>query len=360
MKNKIGIIGCGYVGLIFGLFLAREQSVIFFDNNKKRIKEFNAGDFSAIYEPGLSTYLKSNNFSFVDNINDLKSCDIIFICVGTPNRKDGSLNTDFIDDVLSNINNLYFEDTCEVIIRSIMPVGSSAKLFDKYINNKIEYGLNPEFLREGNAFSDLDNQNLVVLAPYKARLAKTKALYEKYENIKLVSIETAELIKSANNSWHATKIVFANEMDKICKKVGGDSAELMEVFMSDKKLNISTSYLRPGNPFGGSCLVKDTTDLASSYRSEFFQSIMDTNQTHIDDIVKKCMNYNLIGVEGISFKRGTNDLRFSVGLYVAEKLVDNGKEVLVWDPIIKNGNFSFKIVDKDDLKLCDYIFKAHD
>lgn len=359
---KVGIYGCGYVGLIFGIFLAKKYNVTFYDINKNKINQFIDGDFNSIKEAKLDDNIKKNkkNIMFSNEKEKLLECNLIFICVGTPNGSNGNLDISQVEDSLLNISRLDFGHECEVFIRSTMPVSSSEMLFTKYNNKKITYGLNPEFLREGNAFDDLENQNLIVIGSQNKNFVYINEIYKNFSNIHHVDLKTAELIKSMNNSWHAVKVVFANEIGRICDEVGANKNELVNVFLSDEKLNVSKAYMKPGLPFGGSCLVKDTKGLATKFDSTFFRNVIQTNDIHIDNIVKKLLVFNKIGINGLSFKKGTNDLRFSVGLLVANKLIELGKDVLVFDPLVDyDKDFKFKLVSEDQLKSCDYTLNFH-
>lgn len=340
---RIGIVGAGYVGLIWGTFLAsRGENVQIVDISKTKISDFKDGYFSKhFYEKDFDIWMSKGkaNISFSTEYNSINFCDVIFVCVNTPNSNNGELDSSNVENALKKIDGLNFHQKTDVLIRSTMPAGKSHAIFNKLNNKKVNYGLNPEFLREGNAFDDLLNEQNIVLASFKNSLNKTTRLYKSiYQNseekIKECDIKTAELIKSVNNSWHALKVTFANEIARISKLNDCNIDDLMKIFLADTKLNISRSYLKPGLPFGGSCLVKDTQGLASQFKSPFFQNIIDTNRNHIQMIINDNRKYNSIGIIGLTFKKGTNDTRFSIGVEIARSLLKLGKVVKCYDELI--------------------------
>ena len=365
---KVGIIGGGYVGLIWGTFLAaNNHEVMIVDNDQNKIDAYREGRYeNFIHEKDLRywTKLAGTNLNFDINYEALKTCAVIFICVGTPNNQDGNLDISYVGAALEGVNQIDFSDVCNVVIRSTMPVGSARRLFDKVNNPNIKLGLNPEFLREGQAFSDLQGENQIVIAQYNCELTYLRRLYQTLYldgnfTLHLVDLPVAELIKSVNNSWHALKITFANEIGRIAQRVGCDPNDLMKVFYSDKKLNISTAYLRPGLPFGGSCLVKDTLGLASEFNSNFFQTVLDTNDNHIDEIVRSAEGVESVGIIGITFKKNTNDVRFSIAIAVAQRLEMNGKVVKCFDEIVDPNQFGLTGASLHDVKNCELVLRLN-
>jgi GDP-mannose 6-dehydrogenase len=365
---RVGIIGGGYVGLIWGTFLAvNNHKVTIVDNDNKKIDAYRKGRYDDfIHEKDLDHWmmLAGDKLNFDTRYEALKTCEALFICVGTPNDQEGNLDIGYVGAALGRVNEIDFVDVCNVVIRSTMPVGSSLRLFEKVNNQNIRLGLNPEFLREGQAFSDLNGKNQVVIAQHDCELDNLRKLYQTLysdENLTLhlVDLPVAELIKSVNNSWHALKVTFANEIGRIARHVGSEPDDLMKVFFSDTKLNISTAYLRPGLPFGGSCLVKDTLGLASEFNSTFFKTILDTNDQHIDEIVRSADNVESVGIIGITFKKNTNDVRFSIAIEIARRLERNGKIVKCFDEIVDPMQFGLTRASLSDVENCDLVLELN-
>lgn len=365
---KIGIVGAGYVGLIWGTFLASKgQTVQIIDASESKISDFKTGLYANhFYEKDFNVWQSKgqSNVSYSTEYNSLEDCEVIFVCVGTPNSDDGELDTANVEDALKKINDLNFHQKTEVLIRSTMPVGKTEKILNKFNNINISFGLNPEFLREGNAFDDLLNEENIVLASFNRSLTKTVQLYKfVYQNsdkkIKECDIKTAELIKSVNNSWHALKVTFANEIGRISELANCNVNDLMDIFKSDTKLNISNSYLTPGLPFGGSCLVKDTQGLASQFSSKFFQNIIDTNNIHIQNIINENKIYTSIGIIGLTFKKNTNDTRFSVGVEVAQSLIKLGKVVKCYDEIIDPSTIGLPKSSLNEVLDCEKVLRLN-
>jgi len=350
---KVGIIGIGYIGTIMSAYsteLGHETYI--HDINKEKLINLkdNRPD---IYEPGVNELLAKNNKRIIisENIVNLASCEIIFICVSTPNTKDGSLNTEYVEDVISKLSLIEFDQRVEVVVRSTMPIGSASSIFSRYKNKNVAYGLNPEFLREGEALHDLENPPTIPISAYSLKLVNTEKFYQhQRELIRNVEISTAEMIKLVSNTWHALKIAFANDVAEVSINNGGNPDELFNLFIEDKYLNISEHYLRPGYPYGGSCLPKDTLGLAAlSIGSPLLSSINSSNLRQIDNIINDCTPYNTIGIIGLSFKKGTDDLRFSVAYDVTKRLVKLGKKVVVHDELIDVSSLGFSKGSVDEI-----------
>ena len=204
--------------------------------------------------------------------------------------------------------------------------------------------INPEFLREGCAIYDYDNPPKTVIGATDERAAAPlRALYGHLAAPMLVTdLQTAEMVKYADNSWHALKVTFANEMGRLCKAMGVDARKLMQLFCEDKKLNISTTYLRPGFAFGGSCLPKDIRAVTYQGRSldvntPVLSAILASNRVQIDHALSMiyASGKRRIGLLGLSFKEGTDDLRESPIVTVAERLIGKGYEVHIFDRNVK-------------------------
>ncbi len=358
---KIAVFGLGYVGIISAACLAEQgYKVIGVEVNDVKISDVNNGR-SPIVEPYVneivSKVVKSGNLEATDDFEyAVKNTNIALICVGTPSSETGEVDLSYIfksaqqiGDALRKKEN--FEREYIILIRSTSMPGTVDKFAEiiqsisgKKRKKDFDVISNPEFLREGNAVNDFYNPPFTLIGCECEQSEKIiRQMYSFLEAPFIVtSIKTAEMLKYVNNTFHGLKVGFANEIARICKKKGLDSREVMELFLMDRKLNISEYYLRPGFAFGGSCLPKDVRAL--SYESKknglslpIIENIMNSNIIHIDwafDIILK-EKFNNIGVMGITFKSGTDDLRESPAVVLVEKLLGKGKNVLIYDENVK-------------------------
>ncbi|HAF08168.1 MAG: nucleotide sugar dehydrogenase [bacterium] len=358
---KIAVFGLGYVGIISAACLAEQgYKVIGVEVNDIKINEVNNGR-SPIVEPYVneivSKVVKSGNLEATDDFESaVKNSNIALICVGTPSSETGEVDLSFIFKTAQQIADALrkkenFESEYVILIRSTSMPGTVDKFAEvvqsisgKKRKKDFDVVSNPEFLREGNAVNDFYNPPFTLLGCECERSEKiVRQIYSFLEAPFIVtSVKTAEMLKYVNNTFHGLKVGFANEIARICRKKGIDSREVMELFLLDKKLNISEYYLRPGFAFGGSCLPKDVRAL--SYESKknglslpIIENIMNSNSLHIEwafDIILKEKVTN-IGVMGITFKNGTDDLRESPAVVLVEKLLGKGKNVLVYDENVR-------------------------
>ncbi len=342
---KISIFGLGYVGLVTSaFFLKNEYKVYGIDISKKKISNLKKGT-SVIKEPGVNKILSDsiikNTFIPSSNIIDgLSKTNISIICVGTPSKSSGSINLSSINSVLKEIG-VYLKNKKRfhiLIIRStVLPNTCKFKfipLLEKYSRKKngehFNLFFNPEFLREGSALNDFKNPSVIV---YGCDSHKGKNIIRNIsKNIKgktfFTDFQTAETIKYMNNVWHAYKITFANEFNLISKYFNVNNSILQKIFLSDKKLNISTKYLQPGLPFGGSCLPKDVSALNSFFVSKKIPLVMINNINKSNNLQIKFQsqklsylkNHNILCL-GYSFKSNSDDCRESPIL----KILDNIK-----------------------------------
>ena len=276
--------------------------------------------------------------------------DLSLICVGTPSRKNGSLDLTFLERVAEQIGEALRTKPGYhvVVVRSTVLPGTTHDVVIPALERTSgkNYGtgfgvtVNPEFLREGTAIHDFRNPPLTLVGHnYRSDAEPTAALYAKVDApVVSTSIRTAEMMKYASNTWHALKVSFANEMGNLCKRLQIDSHEVMDIFCRDEKLNLSSYYLKPGFAFGGSCLPKDVRAL--QYRAKeldlempVIQSILGSNhlqvQHAIDEIVET--GRKRVGLLGFSFKAGTDDLRESPIVILAEALLGKGFQLSIYD-----------------------------
>ncbi len=350
----ITIIGMGYVGTVTAACLAEKGHNVFgVDISESKVKLINSG-VSPIVEKGLDDLIKSgveNNRIIAKNgLSDaVAKSEIAMICVGTPNLKDGSLDMSTILEVAKQIG-LAIKDTdhfITVTIRSTVMPGTN-QLVQKLIaqesgkKNKLDFAVvsNPEFLREGSAINDFFHPPYTVIASEsKKGIEVIKKLFSFINSpVHEVDIAIAELIKFLNNSFHALKVAFANEVGRIGKNLGLNSIDLMKLFVSDEILNISSRYFMPGFSYGGSCLPKDLKALNAIAKDNelqvpIFNSVEISNVQHLDFILKQIEidGKNNIGVVGLAFKPGTDDMRHSPSVSLCEKLLESSYEVCVYD-----------------------------
>jgi GDP-mannose 6-dehydrogenase len=324
------------------------------DVNPDKVASLNEGR-SPIVEKGLDDLIHDGAANgrlsaTASTAQAVHATDVSLLCVGTPSRKNGSLDLSYLERVCEQIGTA-LRDKNEyhvVVVRSTVLPGTTHEVviptLEKASAKKYGTGfgvtVNPEFLREGTAINDFHNPPLTLVGHnYKSDAQPTEALYSKV-NAPLVhtSIRTAEMIKYASNTWHALKVTFANEIGNLCKRVGIDSHDVMDIFCRDQKLNLSSYYLKPGFAFGGSCLPKDVRAL--QYRAKevdlempVIQSILGSNQLQIQHALEQVMETGKkrIGLLGFSFKAGTDDLRESPIVILAEALLGKGYELRIHD-----------------------------
>lgn len=346
------------------------MKIIGVDIDPNKVELINSGK-ATIVEKDIDDLIKINFNkgivkATVNSSEAILNSDIAIICVGTPNDQNGHLDMSHTYAVAKEIGSaIKNRDTFYTIaIRGPVMPGTNRKLVEiiehesgRKSGTDFAVVSNPEFLREGSAVNDFLNPPYTVLASDSSR--GIKVMREVYEKIKseiiITDIGSAELIKFVNNSYHGLKVTFANEIGRICKSLGVDSRTLMDLFVKDKILNISPYYFKPGFAYGGSCLPKDLKALNSIGHDRYLKlpvlsAIETSNQIHIeytlDMIMKK--NKRRIGFYGISFKAGTDDLRFSPALELAERLLGKGYDIKIYDKSVnlsklmgKNKNFIF-------------------
>ncbi len=352
---KISVFGMGYVGCVLAAGLASlGNNVTGVDVNSEKVEIIKKG-CSPVIEKELDSYIKrfvgEKRIGATTNAKEaVLNSEVSFICVGTPSKEDGSLDLEHTKKVCEDIGKaLKSKNSFHVIVfKSTMFPGSVENLLipiiEKHSGKKAanEFGIchNPEFLREGSAIDDFFNPPATVIGCFDEKSGKI--VEDLFKDIKAPVVKTtikiAEMIKYVNNSFHGLKVAFANEIGSICKKNKIDSHELMRIFCMDKKLNISTSYLKPGVPFGGSCLTKDLSALVSEAKKEglnvpLLDAVKKSNENHISvcaDMISST-NKKRIGILGLSFKEGTDDLRSSVMIAIIKKLKDKGLSIRIYD-----------------------------
>lgn len=363
---NISIFGLGYVGCVgMGCLASQGHKIIGVDVSDKKVELINQGvptivekDIDKLIMDGHKKGMVSATKDFVKAVH---SSDISFICVGTPSSDNGHLDLTYIMKTAEQIGEALKEKTGfhVVVIRSTVFPGTNEKvgqliadISGKEIDKDFAIVSNPEFLREGTAVNDYLNPPLTVIGSSSEKAVDImKQVYEwSSAPVEIVPIGVAEMIKYVNNSYHALKVVFANEIGSICKKLNIDSHEVMRIFCMDKQLNISPYYFRPGFAYGGSCLPKDLRGLQTLAHDMYLDTpvlnaISPSNSTLIERQTEAIEKFGKkkIGVLGLSFKAGTDDMRNSPIIHIIESLHGKGFEVKIFD---KNVSLS-RIIGKN-------------
>src|SRR5690349_11366307 len=352
---RVSVFGLGYVGCVSaGAFAADGHEVVGVDVNADKVAAINAGR-SPIVEPGLDEVLARSvaegrlraTASTADAVHDT---EVSLVCVGTPSRRNGSLDLTYLERVASQIGaELAGKSTYHVVVvRSTVLPGTThgvvipalERASGKKYGEGFGVSVNPEFLREGTALKDFRKPPLTLVGHnHAADASGTIALYQSIDApLVSTSIRVAEMMKYTSNTWHALKVVFANEIGNVCKKLGVDSHEVMDIFCRDEKLNLSSYYLKPGFAFGGSCLPKDVRAL--QYRAKeldvelpLISQILPSNKQQIQNALDQVLDTGRkrVGLLGFSFKAGTDDLRESPIVILAEALLGKGISLKIYD-----------------------------
>ena len=351
---NISIFGLGYVGCVsLGCLAQNGHIVIGVDIDTDKVDLINRG-LPTIIEKDIDNIIKdqfnNNRISATTNFREaVKETDISIICVGTPSTKEGHLNLEYIYKVAKQIGVEIKgkKDFHTIVIRSTVLPGTNQKIGEiveevsgKKRNKDFGIVSNPEFLREGTAVADYYNPAITVLgSDNEMSLDIISKIYKKINApIERVSIKEAEIIKYINNSFHALKIVFANEVGNICKELNIDSRNVMDLFCKDDQLNISPYYFKPGFAYGGSCLPKDLKALKTLSHDHYLSSPIiesiessNNNQKRIAISLIESHKLKKIGILGLSFKAGTDDLRYSPIVEVAEYFLGKGYSINIFD-----------------------------
>lgn len=352
---NVSVFGLGYVGSVSAAsFAADGHTVVGVDVNADKVASINQGR-SPIVEKGLDEMIRAGaaNKSLratTSTAEAVNATELSLLCVGTPSRKNGSLDLSYLERVCQQIGEALNEKSAYhvVVVRSTVLPGTTHDVVIPALEQASgkKYGVgfgvtvNPEFLREGTAIHDFRNPPFTLVGHnYRSDATPTEALYAHVEApVVTTSIRTAEMIKYSSNTWHALKVCFANEIGNLCKRLDIDSHEVMDIFCRDEKLNLSSYYLKPGFAFGGSCLPKDVRAL--QYRAKevdldlpVIQSILGSNQLQIQHALDQVMESGRkrVGLLGFSFKAGTDDLRESPIVILAEALLGKGYDLRIYD-----------------------------
>lgn len=352
---RISIFGLGYVGAVGAGCLAKDgHAVIGVDPNQTKVDLINEGKTPIIEaEIGdiISRSVREGTLRATTSVAEaVHGSDVSFICVGTPSQLNGSLDLRYVRNVCEEIGAaLRDKDSFHIVVqRSTVLPGTMASMviptLEEYSGKTAgrDFGVcnNPEFLREGTAVSDFYHPPKTVIGETDRRSGDIVASLYAQLDAPLVrtSVEVAEMVKYADNAWHAVKVCFANEIGALCKPLGIDSHKVMDIFCQDEKLNLSPYYLKPGFAFGGSCLPKDVRALTYKARSldlsvPLLASLMPSNDAHLERAMQMVTEkgQRRVGVLGFSFKAGTDDLRESPMVEMIEHLIGKGYDIRIYD-----------------------------
>ncbi len=369
---KIVVSGTGYVGLVTAVCLAEKgNEVVCYDVVKEKIDMLNSGK-SPIYEEHLEELMHKNKERITytdDKVIAYKDADVIFIGVGTPEKKDGSANLEYIykvaDDIAENITK-----DCLVVIKSTVPIGTNYKV-EKYITNKldgkhkIEIASNPEFLAQGTAVRDtLEAQRIVIGTHSKWAEDTLKSIYSKFDKSVLVStdINSAEMIKYASNDFLALKISYINEIANLCELVGANIEDVSKGMGLDSR--IGNKFLNAGIGYGGSCFPKDTKALHTlannlyDYELKTVKAAIEVNANQKLKLIRKARKYYEtfnglnVAVLGLAFKPNTDDLREAPSLVNIPIILEDGAHIKAYDPI---GEKNYKKIYPTEIEYCNSV-----
>jgi GDP-mannose 6-dehydrogenase len=359
---KVSVFGLGYVGSVSAAsFAADGHTVVGVDVNPDKVASLNEGR-SPIVEKGLDDLIRNGaaNGSLratTSTVEAVRATDLSLLCVGTPSRRNGSLDLSYLERVCEQIGEaLRQKDEYHVVVvRSTVLPGTThdlviptlEKASGKTYGTGFGVTVNPEFLREGSAIKDFEAPPFTVVGETDRRAGDV--LLSAYAHLAApvhrVQPDEASMIKYASNNFHAIKVAFGNEIGSICKALNVDSHEVMRIFCEDTKLNISPAYLRPGFAFGGSCLPKDVRALTYKARqldvdAPMLAAALESNRKLIERAYETIIGTGArrIGVLGMSFKAGTDDLRESPIVTLIEMLIGKGMDVAVFDRDVSSAN----------------------
>jgi UDPglucose 6-dehydrogenase len=355
---RIGVVGAGYVGLTSAVCLAeRGHATVCVDVDAQRVRTLTAGE-APIDEPGLpqllASTLRDGTLRFSGRFEDLAECEVVFVCVPTPSRPDGSADITAVDAAVGQLNRTLHPGAV-VVMKSTVPVGTTRMVIDRLHGTGISAVSNPEFLRESHAIYDFRHPDRILIGAADDRAADVlQTVYGVGDTEVLrMSPESAELAKYASNAFLAVKISYANSLAQLCSRVGADVADVARCMGAD--VRIGKHFLQPGPGWGGSCLPKDTAALLDTGRRNGVElaevaSARDTNLGQADRIVA-ALSQSMAGplatariaAFGLTFKAGTCDVRDSPALFISDRLASLGAQVSGYDPRLA-------MIDQDTLR----------
>ena len=372
----VTVIGCGYVGLVTGTCLASiGHTVRGVEKDRAKLKTLQDGH-CPIFEPGLQELMQENYASgqlqFTDDVKSaVKDAEVVFLCVGTPSKADGTVDMTFLEqagkevcDALAELNNEYM---VTIIVKSTVPPGTNRRLYNflrEQTKAYVQVVSNPEFLKEGTAVDDCLRPDRICVggeSPEAFRMVRRlyDPLVKREENFMTMNWESAELTKYAANSMLAARISFMNEMTILCEHYGADIEDIRKGIGSDNR--IGPAFLKAGCGYGGSCFPKDVAAMehiskTAGHESLFVHAVQTVNKNQkkrfVDKIEQKLgrpINGSTIAVWGLAFKADTDDIREAPALDVIRYLLDRGARVSATDP---KGMENMKQIFKDEVEWC--------
>jgi GDP-mannose 6-dehydrogenase len=354
--RKISIFGLGYVGSVSLACLARDgHEIIGVDIDANKLDMLRRGQ-APIVETGIQeltrAVMQGGSVTVTDSVRDaILATDLSFVCVGTPAHSNGSQDLTAITRIVEQIGAVLPEKASRhvIVIRSTVKPGTIDEVIRPALERAsgLEAGrdfslcFQPEFLREGTSINDYDHPPLTVVGaedPHAVEMLRSVFGHLPCEFVH-TSIATAEMLKYACNAFHAVKVTFANEVGRISQSIGVDPHEVMRLLCMDRQLNISPAYLRPGFAFGGSCLPKDLKALLYAAKSRdvelpMLANVLPSNVAHIEHAIDTVLSSGkrAVGMIGLSFKAGTDDLRESPFVIMAERFIGKGLQLCIYDP----------------------------
>ncbi|MBX9581559.1 MAG: nucleotide sugar dehydrogenase [Gemmataceae bacterium] len=358
---RVAVFGVGYVGCVTAGCLGRDgHTVVGVDVDPAKVAEVNAG-VPPVAEPGLDDIVRAQVAAgrlraTADPAEAVAETDLALVTVGTPSADDGSVSTETVEKVVRAVGAAVRAagQAYRVVVRSTLLPGILEErlrpALEEAAGRAVGPGLglcnNPEFLRESSAVKDYYHPPYVLVGADNPEDADAVLdLYREVHAEKLVTNpRTAAMVKYACNAYHALKVAFANEVGSLAKALGADGHRVMDLVCQDTKLNVSAAYLRPGFAFGGSCLPKDLRALArfaeqKGVKAPLLAAALASNESHLRRALKlvRDAGERRVGLVGLSFKAGTDDLRESPMVDLAEALVGSGYEVTIYDPGVMLG-----------------------
>lgn len=354
--RKISVFGLGYVGAVSLACLARDgHDIVGVDIDPNKLELLRRGQ-APIVETGIQeltrAVMQSGSVRVTDSVRDaILATDLSFVCVGTPAGPNGNQDLSAITRIAEQIGEVLPEKASRhiIVIRSTVKPGTIEEVIQPAIERTSglkagrDFSLcfQPEFLREGTSIDDYDHPPLTVVGtddPYAVSVLKSVFGHLPCEFVH-TSVRTAEMLKYACNAFHAVKVTFANEIGRISQAMGVDPHEVMRMLCMDRQLNISPAYLKPGFAFGGSCLPKDLKALLYAAKIKdvelpMLANVLPSNVAHIEHAIETVLSTGKrsVGMIGLSFKSGTDDLRESPFVVMAERFIGKGLQLCIYDP----------------------------
>jgi len=362
MTTALSVFGLGYVGCVSAACFAKEgHAVIGVDVNPAKVGMINDGK-STIVEAGIGELVRDMRATgrlraTTSPHEAVLASSVSLICVGTPSRPNGSIDLTYVERVCEQIGEALREkaDRHTIVIRSTVMPGT----IDGVVIPALERGSgkragvdfavcsNPEFLREGTSIKDFYDPPFTLIGAHDpAHAEPLKALYAGIKApVHVTAVRVAEMVKYVCNCFHGLKVGFANEVGNVCKALGVDSHEVMRLFCEDRKLNISTAYLKPGFAFGGSCLPKDLRAITYKARTldvetPVLSALLESNRKQVQRAYDMVLatGHRRVGVLGLAFKAGTDDLRESPMVSLIEMLIGKGLQLSIYDRDVSSAN----------------------